>query len=44
MKTLIETNHFSADIDEQFIGIDITFSLYFKILNIQILNLVIRFY
>ncbi len=44
MKSLIETKHFSVDIDQHFIGLDITFSVYFKILNIQILNIIIRFY
>lgn len=44
MKPILETRHLSIDIDNDFIGIDITFSLHFRIINIQILFIVIRLY
>ena len=41
---LVETDHFLIDIDRDFFGIDISFSPFFKIINIQILNVIIKFY
>lgn len=44
MKPLIETMHLSIDLDTDFIGIDITFSLHFRMINIQLLCIVIKIY
>ena len=44
MKTIIETKHVSVDIDKDFIVVNISFSLHFRLVYIQLLNIIIRFY
>ena len=42
--SIINMEHFSLDYDKDFIGISVSFSPIFRMVHVQILNLVIRFY